>query len=184
MKLFLIILVIVALDLAGWLFVQQKYALSSRVKTASSQPAAKPSVCKTNKDTKAVIVSISQRHMWACDGSTLMYASAVITGNMNLAADLTPTGTYKIYQKTTDFFLDGHDSTGSWHDHVNYWMPFFNNQYGIYGFHDATWRANSDFGNISPYSAQASRGCVELPLAASAWLYNWSQLGTTVNIES
>jgi lipoprotein-anchoring transpeptidase ErfK/SrfK len=142
------------------------------------------SVCASNTLSQLVVVSISKRHMWACGGSSQMYDSPVVTGMENLAADLTPTGTYHIYAKETDIYLKGSDSTGSWDDFVNYWMPFLNNQYGTYGFHDATWRPSNAFGNISPYSSNASHGCVEMPLATAKWLYGWSTIGTTVEIQS
>lgn len=143
-----------------------------------------PNPCQGNNLSQLVIVSISLRHMWACDLSSDEYNSPVITGMDFLAADLTPTGTYHIYAKETDVYLKGSDSTGSWDDYVYYWMPFLDNQYGAYGFHDATWRAANAFGNISPNSNQASHGCVEMPLAAAKWLYNWSVIGTTVTIEA
>jgi lipoprotein-anchoring transpeptidase ErfK/SrfK len=63
-------------------------------------------------------------------------------------------------------------------------MPFLQNKHGTYGFHDATWRNNSDFGNIDPNSKDASHGCVELPLNASHWLYEWAPVGTTVTIKN
>jgi lipoprotein-anchoring transpeptidase ErfK/SrfK len=140
--------------------------------------------CAGNTQNKLIIVSISQRHLWACDQNTQAYDSPVITGISYLAADLTPTGTYHIYAKETDQHLIGSDSTGSWDDFVYYWMPFLRNQYGIYGLHDATWRSANAFGNISPNSADASHGCVELPLVTAKWLYNWTYVGTTVTIES
>ncbi|HJP96648.1 MAG TPA: L,D-transpeptidase [Candidatus Saccharimonadales bacterium] len=151
-------------------------------KTPSPQTKATP--CSTNTTNKLIIVSISARHLWACAGSTQQYDSAVVTGQEKLAADLTPTGTYHIYGKQTNLYLKGSDSTGSWNDYVYYWMPFLNNQYGTYGFHDATWRNASDFGNIDPYSSQGSHGCVELPLATAKWIYNWAENGTTVNVVS
>lgn len=140
--------------------------------------------CAGNTLNELILVSISQRHLWACDQSTQVYDSPVVTGISYLAADLTPTGTYHIYAKETDQHLIGQDSTGSWDDFVYYWMPFLRNQYGIYGLHDATWRSPSDFGNISPDSPDASHGCVELPLATAKWLYDWSYIGTTVTIEN
>jgi len=149
-----------------------------------STPAPKPNACAGNTLDQNVLISISKRHMWACAGVTVQYDSAVVTGMQNLAADLTPTGTYHIYGKQTNLYLKGSDSTGSWNDYVYYWMPWLSNQYGVYGFHDATWRKDSDFGNIDPYTADASHGCVELPLATAKWLYNWAQIGTTVTIES
>jgi hypothetical protein len=167
-----------------------KHLTSART-TPVSQPVSHPAVapplateCSPNTLEQNLIVSISQRHLWACSGSTIAYQSAVITGMENLPADLTPVGTYHIYAKYTDRYLTGHDSTGSWNDYVYYWMPWLHNQYGNYGFHDATWRTPGDFGNISPYSSQASHGCVELPLATAKWVYDWAVIGTPVTIES
>lgn len=150
----------------------------------ANQAIARTDPCAANTLDKLALISISQRHLWACQGSTVAYDSAVVTGMENLPADLTPTGTYHVYGKQTNLYLNGSDSTGSWHDYVYYWMPFLDNQYGVYGFHDATWRPPSAFGNISPYSSNASHGCVELPLATAKWLYNWVSIGTTVTIES
>ena len=140
--------------------------------------------CAGNSLDQAVIVSISQRHLWACQQNTTVYNSPVVTGISYLSADLTPIGTYHVYGKQTDTTLAGSDSTGSWNDFVYYWMPFLRNQYGSYGFHDATWRASSDFGNISPDSSNASHGCVELPLSTAKWLYEWIDIGATVTINS
>jgi lipoprotein-anchoring transpeptidase ErfK/SrfK len=140
--------------------------------------------CASNQLNQLILVSISKRRLWACNTNAVAYTSSVVTGMDFLAADLTPTGTYHIYSKETNQHLIGHDSTGSWDDFVYYWMPFLDNQYGEYGFHDATWRPANAFGNISPDSTNASHGCVECPLATAKWLYNWSVVGTTVTIVS
>lgn len=159
---------------------------SPPVTTPLAQAVTPPATnnCAGNTLNELILVSISQRHLWACQQSTQVYDSPVVTGISYLAADLTPTGTYQIYAKETDQHLIGSDTTGSWNDFVYYWMPFLRNQYGSYGLHDATWRAASDFGNISPDSPDASHGCVELPLATAKWLYNWVYVGTTVTIEN
>jgi lipoprotein-anchoring transpeptidase ErfK/SrfK len=155
-------------------------------KATAAVPAVstEPTACSSNTLDELIIVSISQRHLWACQGDEIVYDTPVVTGDMNVVEDVTPVGTYHIYGKYTDMYLNGSDSRGSWHDYVNYWMPFLDNQYGTFGLHDATWRTASDFGNISPYSDDASHGCVELPLAAAKWLFNWDSIGTTVTIES
>jgi lipoprotein-anchoring transpeptidase ErfK/SrfK len=152
--------------------------------TATVTQDSEPNVCAANTLPELVLVSISQRHLWACAGASTVFNSAVVTGMENLPADLTPVGTYHIYAKDTDLYLNGSDSTGSWHDYVYYWMPFLDNQYGAYGLHDATWRPADAFGNISPYSSNASHGCVEMPLATAKWIYDWVSIGTTVTIES
>jgi lipoprotein-anchoring transpeptidase ErfK/SrfK len=150
-------------------------------KTASVAPV---NACKSNTLDKQIIVSVGLRTLYACDKGTQVYTSPVVTGISYLAADITPIGTYTIYSKQTDTTLTGSDSTGNWNDHVYYWMPFLVNQYGTYGLHDATWRKNSDFGNIDPNSANASHGCVELPLSTAKWIYNWAVVGTPVTINS
>ena len=170
---------------------------ASAVVTKSSKEAAQvvrqqvapTNYCAGNTLSQEVIVSISKQHMWDCDGGTTAYDNPVVTGMEMYAADLTPTGTYHIYGRQTDQTLAGHDSTGSWSDPVSYWLPFLDNKYGTYGFHDATWRADSDFGTINinnPYTAAShgSHGCVEMSLASAKWLYNWAPVGTAVVIQS
>lgn len=147
-------------------------------------PAAAPNPCANNTLDELVLVSVSARHLWACNQTTMVYNSPVVTGDEENADTITPIGTYHIHGKERNVTLTGSDSNGSWNDPVSYWMPFLYNQYGAYGLHDATWRSPSDFGNIAPDSSNASHGCVELPLATAAWLYNWTVVGTTVTIES
>lgn len=156
--------------------------LTSNSSGPSSQPSTNP--CATNTLSQLILVSISQRHLWACDLTTVEYSSPVVTGMEFLAADLTPPGTYHILDKETDVRLSGGDSTGNWNDYVYYWMPFLDNQYGAYGFHDATWRPGDAFGDINDNSDDASHGCIECPLATAAWLYSWAKVGTTVTIQS
>lgn len=146
-------------------------------------PARSADKCAGDSSGRLVLVSISQRHMWACSSGKTAYDSPVITGMTAYASTMTPPGTYHIYSKKSHVTLKGSDVTGSWNDPVSYWMPFLSNQYGIYGFHDATWRPNTAFGKVSPDSSDASHGCVELPLATSAWLYKWAAVGTTVTIK-
>lgn len=156
-----------------------------------SNPAAVASIaepaknhCASNPDAKHIVVSVSERHLWACAGSKSVYSSAVITGMVGHAETETPLGTYKIYAKQTNTTLTGSDSRGTWRDPVYYWMPFLDNQYGTYGFHDATWRKNNAFGHVDSHSNDASHGCVELPLGTSKWLYEWSTVGTPVTVNS
>jgi hypothetical protein len=188
-KFFIILLAVFVV--VGFVWWHTEAANSGQISVKSqAQAVAKvaPNYCANNTLSQNIIVSISVQHLWACSGSHSVYDSAVITGMENYPADLTPTGVYHIYAKETDQTLTGHDSTGSWSDPVSYWMPFLDNQYGEYGFHDATWRSPADFGNINIYNPHTdaehgSHGCVELPLATAKWLYNWSSIGTTVTVE-
>jgi len=143
--------------------------------------------CASNDLAKEIIVSISARRIWACQQNQVYLTTPVITGNKNLASDLTPTGTYRILKKQTNVSLIGCDTdkpTDCWNDFVHFDMIFLYNQYGHYDFHDATWRKPTDFGNIAPDSANASHGCVETPLQEMTELYNWTPLGTQIQINA
>jgi hypothetical protein len=76
--------------------------------------------CANNNLNKLIKVSVSQRHLWVCQGSKVAHHNAVITGMTQQPDTLTPLGTYHIYAKLTNTTLKGHDSTGSWSDPVYY----------------------------------------------------------------
>jgi len=153
-------------------------------KTPAVAPAPPVNPCAGNQLDKFIKISTEQRKLWACEGSKLVYDAPIISGKAKHAETITPAGTYKIYGKTTDTRLVGQDSTGSWDRPVSYWMPFLDNQHGTYGFHDATWRPDTEFGQIDPNSEDGSHGCIELTLAAQKWVYDWAPVGTTLTIES
>jgi|GEM_PF-1828094 len=148
-------------------------ALQKAAPVTFALTAVPPTVCSTNTKSQLILVNITQQHLWACQGPEQVYDSAVTTGAYAIG-DITPTGTWHIYAKETDTHLIG----PTWNDFVNYWMPF----YSDYGFHDAAWQT-FPFGGPE-YPTQGSHGCVHLPLAAMAWLYNWSRIGTTVTINA
>jgi hypothetical protein len=158
---------------------------TSNAVVSGGQPVATSATnsCTTNNQSKAIIVNISQRHLWSCQGNKQVFDTPVITGIASHEDTRTPIGTYKIYAKHTNTTLTGKDSVSSWNDPVSYWMPFLNNKFGTYGLHDATWRPDSQFGKVDVNSGDASHGCVELPLSASKWLYDWVQVGTPVTIQ-
>ena len=194
LKAFLVIMLVLAVGVVSFTQQSHKAVQESRVRaTAGSSVTNSPKTqlvsqpvnnCADNRLEKLVIVSISRRHLWACQNHKTVQDSPVITGMLGQADTLTPSGSYRVYAKQANTILQGTDSTGSWSDPVSYWMPFLNNQHGTYGFHDATWRPADIFGKIDPASNQASHGCVELPIATSRWLYNWVLVGTTVTIEN
>lgn len=153
-------------------------------KTANTADIPKTiNYCADNASGQMVIVSLSKQHMWSCEGTKKVYDNAVITGKLQ-NDDSTPLGSYKIYSKLINQTLKGCDPSGCWNDPVSYWLPYQEASGGTIGFHDADWRQPSDFGNIAPSSNQGSHGCVEMPVAAAKWLYNWSAIGTAVTIES
>ncbi len=140
--------------------------------------------CIGNKLSKEVIVILSQQHLWACNYQHPIFNSPVVTGYSGNPSNITPVGTYHIFNKYTNLNLTGSDDMGSWSVHVNYWMPFLFNKYGAYGLHDATWRKLNQFGHINTATKNASHGCVECPLATAKWLYHWLNIGSTISIKN
>ncbi len=135
--------------------------------------ALRPAPCAGNREDQLVKVSIAAQHLWMCHGSALAYQTAVTTG-MDTPDTRTPTGTFHIQGRNRDsvLTLEG----GQQYD-VRYWIPF---QAPDFGFHDSSWQT---FPYGSPqYRSAGSHGCVHMPLAAIAYLYNWVDIGATVVI--
>ncbi len=130
------------------------------------------------------MVVISKQTLWACAYSQSVFSSPIVSGYTKNPADITPTGTYSIFTKERNVTLKGTDGVTNWDVPVSYWMPFLFNQYGAYGIHDATWLPSQLFGkvNINSDYKDSSHGCVELPLSAAKWIYDWVQVGTPVVI--
>jgi len=150
-----------------------------------TQTASSENYCAGNNLDKMVLISISKRHAWACEKDKQVNDSAIISGMEKIESTKTPTGTFRIYGKVKDTVLSGTDpTTGDWREPVGYWMPYHDNQWGTYGFHDAPWRKASEFGNIDPNSMNGSHGCVQLPTEMARWLYDWAPIGTTVIVKS
>jgi len=128
-------------------------------------------------------VNLSRQHLCVWDNGNVIYESPLTSGALvydtNGAWLGTPPGLYAIYAKTTNFWMGGRDR-GYTYDavHVDYWMPFYQG----YGLHDSCnsiscWR--SSWGG-SDYTYNGSHGCVNLPNATAAFIYNWSVVGTKV----
>ena len=157
---------------------------------AAPAPAAKPVVAPaipiaspcagTPAGIKHIYVSIGAQHLWACTGDTLLIDSAVTTGASAITnvRYTTPLGTSHITGKTRNTVLAGKDANGPWNDPVQYWMPFD----GGIGFHDSSWQT---FPYGSPlYTTQGSHGCVHVPVAVIATIFDWAPVNTLVTVRS
>jgi lipoprotein-anchoring transpeptidase ErfK/SrfK len=135
------------------------------------QPAAAAQVSESGD--KLIVVSISQQHVWAYEGGTLVYSFVASTGSGNS----TRIGTFTILDKMPKAY-------GSTWD---FWMPDW---MGIYyaggledGFHslpllrDGTRIWGDSLGTPVTY------GCIVLGIEDSRTLYNWAEVGTTVQIK-
>jgi hypothetical protein len=191
--------VALAVALVGCSSALQKTASTTRTPTASSPPAAAapipapvmkpaaapapapaPSVCAaTPAGVKHIYVSIGQQHLWACTGTVLLTDTAITTGasaitNVHYA---TPLGTSHITGKSRNTVLAGHDINGPWNDPVKFWMPFD----GGIGFHDSSWQTFPYGSDL--YKTQGSHGCIHIPAAVIATLFDWAPVGTLVTVQ-
>lgn len=141
----------------------------SRPPPISVSPGDDAISCASNTYQQLVLVSISEQHLWACEGGKQVNSSAVTTGR-NADDDQTPLGAWRVQAKQRDRYLVG----PGYRDYVQYWVPFN----GDFGLHDASWQT-IPFGSQN-YPQDGSHGCVHLPTSTMAWLYRWASVGATV----
>jgi lipoprotein-anchoring transpeptidase ErfK/SrfK len=123
---------------------------------------------------KLITVDLGSQKLTAWEGGKVQYETKVSTG-MNL----TPTvkGSFKIYAKTPMQDMRGPSPYKNIYPSGKYLvknvpnvMYFFEG----YAIHGAYWHNN--FGRV------ASHGCVNVPLKAAEWLYNFASVGTRVEV--
>ena len=121
-----------------------------------------------------VEVDLSLQKLFYYQNGQLMMSAPFVSGNVSQNHG-TVTGAFQIVYMAKDVTLKGGSKKKKtyYESHVDYWMPF----YGDYGLHDADWR--SEFGG-KIYYANGSHGCVNMPPASAAQLYNYVNAGTPV----
>lgn len=109
-------------------------------------------------------IDLSDQTLYAYDGEDLVASFLVSTGTY---LHPTVTGQYSIYVKYlyTDMRGDGY-----YLPDVPYTMYFYDG----YGIHGTYWHSN--------FGTPMSHGCVNMETGDAKWLFNWSSIGTLVNI--
>jgi hypothetical protein len=109
-------------------------------------------------------IDLSNQWLTAYEGDTPVFGAAVSTG---IDGYYTPTGDYSILWKLDYETMVGED----------YYLPdvpyvmYFDNYLAIHGTY---WHEN--------FGSPSSHGCVNLPIWAAGWLYEWAGYGTPVSI--
>ena len=123
-----------------------------------------------------ILLDLSAQTVKVYKDGKLKLEAPVITGNNGnngTVSHKTPTGKYLFYSsnKTMHATLRGTNDDGSkYASDVTYWMPFITNR-GI-GFHDASWKTNSQFYDVNTYLSNGSHACVNMQFADAQDLYN------------
>lgn len=139
------------------------------------QNNGQPSVTQTPEPTppmgqfgpKWVDVNLTTQTMIAFEGQTPVFTSKISSG---VPRHPTVEGTYRIYAKYVSTKMEGGQGTAEYYyiPNVPYTMYF----YSGYALHGAYWHNN--FGH------PMSHGCVNLPVDASKWMFEWAPIGTMV----
>lgn len=125
------------------------------------------------KDTY-VEVDLSRQHLWYYKNGELLISTPVVTGDAAHQA-FTNVGVGSIMSKEMNKDLRGTNFDGSnYVTPVKYWMPI---GWDGEGLHDAGWR--STFGS-NYYTFSGSNGCVNMPPAQAAKLYELVEINTPV----
>lgn len=115
-----------------------------------------------------VEVDMTEQKLYYYIDYELVFETDVVTGNMRRGWG-TPAVVCSVYGKTRNRILRG----ATYATFVYYWMPV----YGNIGLHDATWR--KEFGG-DIYQTDGSHGCINLPKAKAAELYEILEINTPV----
>lgn len=118
-------------------------------------------------EAKWIEVDLSDQALRAWEHDRLVFWTLVSTG---LPQYPTPTGTFRVYVKLRYERMRGGTPGIDYYDLPN--VPHTMYFYLGYALHGAYWHNN--FGH------PMSHGCVNLPLDAAAWLYDWTPVGTVV----
>ena len=109
-------------------------------------------------------VNLSEQRVYAYEGDTVVNSFVVSTGTWQTP---TVTGSYKVWIKLRSTAMSG---PGYYLPDVPYVMYFYKG----YGLHGTYWHNN--------FGTPMSHGCVNLRTEDAEWLYNFSYVGTTVNV--
>lgn len=133
---------------------------------------------------KAILISLEQQVLYAYEQDTLVRWSYVTTGRPELQS---PRGFYAVIRHLHPATLYSKWPPGSPYYyppvHVNYALPFLGTDFLLHDYSERhyygpgtnVWHQNPD-GTWET----GSHGCVEVPLDAMQWLYDWAPDGTPV----
>ncbi|WP_298821517.1 L,D-transpeptidase [Chloroflexus sp.] len=131
-------------------------------------PPARPAPPAMRSSDKLIIVDLSDQWLYALDGDRIIFDAPVSTGRDGFN---TPIGTFAIYAKVREQTMRGCAGNECW---VVPRVPHAMYIVGGVALHGTYW--HNQFGT----GVRRSHGCVNLPLKAAAWLYDWAPVGTTV----
>ena len=140
----------------------EKVAVTPSIEADASEPDA------GKGGSKWIDIDIGTQRVYAMVGNHRAREFVASTG---ITRYPTVTGQFQVYVKFRKDDMRGVDFGVPWYlPDVPYVMYFFSD----YGIHGTYWHDN--------FGTPMSHGCINLSIADAEWLYNFSQVGTVVNI--
>jgi LysM repeat protein len=131
-----------------------------------STPTPEPTPPMGQFGIKWVDVNLTSQTMIAYEGQVPVFTSVVSTG---VPRHATVEGTYRIYARYRVTKMEGGQGSEYYYiPDVPYTMYF----YSGYALHGAYWHNN--------FGRPTSHGCVNLPVDAAKWMFDWAPIGTLV----
>lgn len=119
-------------------------------------------------DERWIDVNLTTQTLVAYEGNTPVFDSLVSSGTWQYP---TVTGQFRIWLRYTAQTMDGRRLGYDYYlPNVPYVMYFYQD----YALHGTYWHNN--------FGTPMSHGCVNLPTPAAEWIFNWSSMGTLVNV--
>ena len=130
---------------------------------------------------KDIVVSLSLQEMVAYQDGCAVKATPVTTGRPALP---TPAGSYHVFLRTTPWLMHSDWPPGSPYWYPDTWVKWvLEFREGGYFLHDAYWEPTGDYGPGGEYNeSAASHGCIHIPTPFMQWLYDWTPVGTPVQV--
>jgi len=120
-------------------------------------------------DKKLITVDIGKQMVYAWEGGKMIYSTKASTG---MRYTPTVTGTFQIQRKIPLQNMKGNYPPYPPYDLKN--VPNVMYFYQAYAIHGAYWH--------NKFGLKVTHGCVNVPVAASGWLFNWADVGTQVMV--
>jgi lipoprotein-anchoring transpeptidase ErfK/SrfK len=150
------------------IYTGQRLTIPGAGQVAAATENTRPPQVTVPSGTRWIDINLSTQRLTAFEGNTPVYSASVSTG---IRAYPTVVGQFKIYTRYTSQTMDGRRLGFNYYlPNVPYVMYF----YGNYAIHGTYWHTN--------FGTPMSHGCVNMSTPDAQWLYNWSSIGTPVNV--
>lgn len=154
--------------------------LSDLRRTQLERVSAGTAGCGGNAGGKAILVSLSQQRLVACDGTSTYLSTLVTTGQPALP---TPPGSYQVLAKFPSYYMVSLCKPGTycWYPSTTVYdaMEFISPNYFIHSWYEPAYGPGTE-DDLSV----ASHGCIHVPIDQLQILYAWAQVGTPVIVTS